>query len=141
MGMLIVWFIASILWIQKALDCSLDNISPYDRLIIDMRTSKAIDLLSDGHSIYTVKKSREICKILKLKLPQNLIIKWKNRKDAMTRYGFNAKNNKPASGVYSLTLSNWACRELTGGIAGAIFHGRGSRARGNAEAIKEKLNL
>ena len=141
MGMLIVYFVASILWIWIDPDCPIDCISPYDRLIIDMRTSKAIDLLSDGHTIYSVKMGRAICKTFKLKLPPKLILKWKNRKDAMNRYGFHTEHDKPASGVYSLRLSNLVCEKLTGSIAGAVFHGRGRHARANARAIKRKLNL
>ena len=106
-----------------------------------MKPLETIDLLSDGHSIYKVEKAQEICQALKLTLPDNLIIKWNNRQDALKKYGFHAGDDKPASGVYSLSLSKWVATQLLGNTPGSVFHGRGSQARANAEVIKKKLNL
>lgn len=108
-----------------------------------MSQENAISYLGNGHALWSVEQAREVCAAFNLKLPDNLIIRWKNQKDA------NPTNNpkgiwlnepdKPGEGVGGIELSNYVRRQFK--LKVPDYYGRGSQANANANALKKWFAL
>lgn len=108
-----------------------------------MTKQEALEYLSEGHSMWSVETAKKVCEAFGFTLPDTLIMRWKNQKDANPDNdpkGFWLNDpNKPGEGVPSFRLSNWITDKLE--LKVHEFFGRGTQSRANAEAIKAHLNI
>lgn len=106
-----------------------------------MTQEETIPYLAEGHSLWTVEKAREICQAFELELPDELIIRWKNQKEANPTNDPKGlwldEPDKPGEGVGSIELSQYVTNQLK--LERSSYYGRGSQARSNAAAIRTFL--
>jgi len=107
-----------------------------------MTIKQAIEYVAEGHSEYSVQEAKKICQAFKLKLPNYLIDRWKNQKEANPTNdpkGLWLYADKPGEGVSSFRLSMFIVASL--GLKTDSYFGRGSQARENAAVIKKHFNI
>jgi hypothetical protein len=108
-----------------------------------MTTTQAVDYLASGHDLWSTDQARKICEAFDVPFSDHLIIKWKNQKDANKTNDPKGlwldEPDKPGEGVGSIQLSNYVIRKLN--IEVESYFGRGTQARANAQAIRNKFKL
>ena len=105
-----------------------------------MTKKEATNCLSNGHAFWKVNHAKKICKTLGLKLPESLIEHYQGQADANPDNhpkGLWLNEDKAVSGVTGFILSNWIATQFK--LKVPSFHGRGSQAGANSEAIAKHL--
>lgn len=111
-----------------------------------MTQQEALEYIADGHTLWTVERSEEVCKAFNIPFDKLLVVHYEGQKDANPNNEYKGlwlNVDKPTDGVNSLSLSDYVTGKIlnTQSPPSVNFHGRGSGARANAEAVKRHLNL
>jgi hypothetical protein len=104
-----------------------------------MELERFKDLL-EGHGFISVQAAREVCAAADVLFISDLVISWQSRADAFSRYGFIPTCEGAGSGVDSLDLSYYLCRQFHLDAPGHAFSGVGSQSRANTDAILQELD-
>lgn len=109
-----------------------------------MTIKNALAIISDGHTLIDVMDAKKVCEVLGVGWSDSLIDSYKNQEEANPTHdpkGLWLNEDKPTSGVYTLNLSYYIAEKLGVKSNAGIFHGRGSQARANSEAVAGKLGV
>ena len=105
-----------------------------------MQINEAINVISDGHTIWRIAYAKRVCKALGVPFNEaELVETFHSEADYK---GAHMKEGCEGSlGVYSLTLSQYVAEQL--GVAGQAigYLGRGFQAREYARLVAEKLKV
>lgn len=102
-----------------------------------MQIGEALNVISDGHTIWRPEYAQRVCEALGLPFDEELVERFYSEnhwKGAHMREG-----QEGSLGVYSLTLSQHCAEELGVFKQAASFFGRGSQAREYARLVRQEL--
>lgn len=100
---------------------------------------EALELLSDGHTIWTVEGAKEICAAVGVEFREHLIKKFKSDPPGTFKGLTMNPEVENADGVDSLVLSQYVAKCLGVESRAGDYFGRGSQARAYARAIEQAL--
>lgn len=104
-----------------------------------MNLKATLEILSDGHTIISVKKAKEVCKFVNVPFSDTIVQRFKSDPPGT----FKGLTMKPeyenADGVDTLSLSCYVAEQLNVRDKARSCFGRGSQARAYAEEIKKVL--
>lgn len=92
-----------------------------------MNRQEALEAISNGHAIWSIPYTEEVCQAFGVSFPKSLI--------GVTMY------HGPEKGVWSLTLAQHVAQCLGVKDKAQSFLGRDSQAREYARVIREKLGI
>ena len=97
---------------------------------------EALEILKDGHTIWSVDFAKEVCAVLGVAFDKDLVQVYESDRHTM---GITMLHG-PEQGVYSLHLSQHVADKLGVSDKARGFIGRGSQAREYAKVVAEKLS-
>lgn len=104
-----------------------------------MDLKAALETLSDGHTVISVKKAKEVCKFVKVPFSDTIVQRFKSDPPG-TFKGLTMKpEHENTEGVYTLDLSCYVAEQLNVKDKARSCFGRGSQARAYAEEIEKVL--
>ena len=106
-----------------------------------MTQKEAIEYLSDGHTIWTVKCAKEICESINVPFDQKLVRKFKSDPPGTLKGLTMNEGQENSSGVDALTLSAYVASKLDVEKEAGDYFGRGKQARAYAEVVAKKLGI
>jgi hypothetical protein len=104
-----------------------------------MNLETALEILSDGHTIISVKKAKEVCEFVKVPFSETLVKKFKSDPLGISKGLTMNPKYENTDGVYTLSLSCYVAEQLDVDKKAGSYLGRGSQARAYAEEIKKVL--
>lgn len=104
-----------------------------------MNLKDALEILSDGHTIISVKQAREVCKFVKVPFSEILIQKYKSDPSGTFKGLTMRPEYENTDGVYTLSLSHYVAKQLGVNKKAGSYLGRGFQAQAYAEEIRKKL--
>lgn len=104
-----------------------------------MEVIEALECLADGHAVLSEETARQVCEAFQVPFPERRVIRWRDAGEALYRYGFLPYEDGAGSGVTSLGLSYDVAAALGIDAPGKGYIGKGSQARANAQAIRQRL--
>lgn len=104
-------------------------------LLKPLKITDALEILADGHAIMAIHSAQKVCEAVQVDFDEKLVMRWKNRDEALRTYGFFAMSNEPGAGVDGLDLSYYVAEQLGLGRPGGAFTGKGFQAQANSRAI------
>jgi len=104
-----------------------------------MNLKDALEILSDGHTIISVKRAKEVCMFVNVPFSNTIVQRFKSDPSGTFKGLTMRPEYENAEGVDTLSLSHYVAKQLdVDGKAGG-FIGRGFQARAYAEEIKKVL--
>ena len=105
-----------------------------------MTKEEALEILSDGHTVISVEKAKEVCDTVGVSfVPESIVRKFKSGGEGKYHLTMN-EGCENTEGVYTLYLSSYVARKFGVQDKAGNFYGRGSQARAYAKEIKKVLN-
>ena len=106
-----------------------------------MDVERALDLLSDGHTILPPECAEEVCQAVGVPFERDVLVqRWHSDPPGIPLGLTMNPEHEGSEGVFSLTLSRHVAEKLADAEEAGSFHGRGFQARAYAEAIGRKLH-
>jgi len=105
-----------------------------------MTIIEALEHVADAYTVHTLATACAVCDACGVPLPRALVLRWDSAADANSRHGFAAYNDAAGTGMAGIALSDYVATAL-GVPPGPMEHGRGSRARSNADAVARTLGV
>lgn len=102
-----------------------------------MQIGEALNVLENGHTIWTPKYAQRVCEALGIPFNESLVKPFYSDNDfkgLTMRVGMEG-----ATGVYSLTLSEYCANQFKLANKATSFFGRGSQAREYARLVRQEL--
>lgn len=96
----------------------------------------ALEDLSNGHAIITIKGAEHICAFLGQTLDPKIALSWQSAEEAAEKYGI-FPIPVPGGGVGLLELGYSLCYALSIDPPGRNFSGKGFQAKANAQALRD----
>lgn len=104
-----------------------------------MNLEEALEILSDGHTVISIEKAKEVCKFVKVPFSKTLVQIFKSDPPG-TFEGLTMKPGyESTDGVYTLSLSCYVAEQLKVAEKAGNFLGRGFQAQAYAKEIRKVL--